>query len=180
MDSEPLINLNKTSRIDTSQSSNPSRTEPGPLGEANLQLPGPQSAGAANPHPAANQSLSSRIPPPLRAQHQRQSQPSQSPRHRMAATRPQKRAIQRQRAIVQLTRNSRSEVQLHLTNAGYARKKDIGQEVAKKDKEFYATDTDTQESSSQRARTAVRQLKKLRADTIHKISLRRIVVHWRR
>ena len=61
VDSEPLINLNKTSRIGTSQSSNHSRTESGPLGEANLQLLGPQSAGAANPHPAANQSLSSRI-----------------------------------------------------------------------------------------------------------------------
>ena len=61
VDSEPLINLNKTSRIETSQSSNPSRTEPGPLGEANLQLPGAQSAGAANPHPAANWFLSSRI-----------------------------------------------------------------------------------------------------------------------
>ena len=61
VDSEPLINLIKTSRIETSQSSNPSRTEPGPLGQANLQLPGSQSAGAVNPHSAANQSLSSRI-----------------------------------------------------------------------------------------------------------------------
>ena len=60
VDLEPLIILNKTSRIETSQSSNPSRTEPDPLGEANLQLPGPQSVGAANPHPAANQPLSSR------------------------------------------------------------------------------------------------------------------------
>ena len=109
--------------------------------------------------------------------HQRCHLLSKTIRDRRTRKRQQEGVNQRQQAIVQLTRNGRGEVQLQLTNAGYARKKDTGQEVAKKDKEFYATDVDTQESSSESARIAVRQLKKLRADTTHKISLRRIVVH---
>ena len=56
VDSEPLINLNRTSRIETSQALHLPRTEPGLLREANLQLPGsvPQSAGEANTRPAVN------------------------------------------------------------------------------------------------------------------------------
>ena len=63
VDSRPLIDLNRTSRIETSQSLQFSRNNPGLLREANLQLPGSisQSVGEVNTQPAVSQVSSSQI-----------------------------------------------------------------------------------------------------------------------
>ena len=72
---------------------------------------------------------------------------------------------QHQRTIPRLTSNGREQGHLRRTNAEYARKKDIGQEVVKKDEAFSATDVDIQGLSLQHTQTAAIQLKKQRSQS---------------